>query len=341
MKGNVLLTGISGFLGSHTAIQLLEKGYEVTGTLRSLDRAESIKTMLARHTQHVDNLRFAQAELTDATVWLDLTKGMDYVQHVASPFPRELPKHEDELIVPAKNGVLNVLQAASVNRVRRVVLTSSSGNLLYGKPKGRESGTFDETVSLNGQTMSDLTPYLRSKLMAEKAAWDFMATDTSGLELVAVLPGVMLGPVLENDFGTTADIVLKMLNGSLPAVPATGFDLADVRSVADALVRAMEMPGAAGQRFAISAGFLTLREVADILRQQYPDRKIPRIVLPDFLTRVLSWFDSSLAPVLLDLGHERKVNHGKAEKLLGWQPLDNREAVISCARSLLALGLVK
>ena len=341
MKGNVLLTGVSGFLGAHTAIQLLEKGYEVTGTLRNLDRAASIKTMLAQHTPHVDRLHFAQAELTDAAVWLELTKGMDYVQHVASPFPRELPKHEDELIVPAKNGVLYVLQAAAANHVKRVVLTSSSGNLLYGKPKGQESGTFDETVALKGQNMDDLTPYLKSKLMAEKAAWDYMATDTSGLELVAVLPGLMLGPVLESDFGTTADIVLKMLNGSLPAMPATGFDLADVRSVADALVLAMETPAAAGQRVAVSAGFLTLREVADILRQQYPARKIPHRVMPDVLTRVVSWFDSSLAPVLLDLGRERKVNHHKAEQLLGWHPMDNREAVLSCARSLLDLGLVE
>lgn len=341
MKGKVLLTGISGFLGSHTAIQLLEKGYEVTGTLRSLDRAEAIKTMLARHTQRVDNLRFAQAELTDAQVWLDLIKGMDYVQHVASPFPRDLPKDEDELIVPAKNGVLHVLQAAAANGVKRVVLTSSSGSVMYGRPKGQESGLYDETAWTDVTNRADSTAYFRSKTIAEKAAWDFMAADTSGLELATVLPGLILGPVLEEDFGTSANVVLKLLDGSMPAVPALGFDVVDVRSVADLLLRAMEQPAAAGQRLLGTAGFLTFEQVAAILRTHFPDRKIPRRVLPNFLTRMLGWFDPTIRPVLLDLGQQRKCDNRKARQLLHWQPIDSQEAVISCAQSILDLGLVK
>ncbi|GGF23291.1 SDR family oxidoreductase [Hymenobacter cavernae] len=341
MKGKVLLTGISGFIGSHTAIHLLENGYEVTGTLRSLDRADAVKTMLARHTQHVDKLRFAQAELTDETVWHDLMQGMDYVQHIASPNPREVPQHEDELIVPAKNGVLHVLRAAAANGVKRVVLTSSTGALMYGRPKGRESGLYDETTWTDVTNRVDTTAYFRSKTLAEKAAWDFMAADTSELELTAVLPGLVLGPVLEEDFGNSANAVLKLLDGSMPAVPDLGFALVDVRSIADLLRRAMEQPAAAGQRFVGTAGFLTYAQIAALLRTRFPGRNIPRRVLPNLLTRLLSWFDPAIRPVLLDLGQQRKCDNRKAKELLHWQPLTQEEAVIACAQSILDLGLVK
>jgi dihydroflavonol-4-reductase len=340
MKGKVLQTGISGLLGSHTAIYLLENGYEVTGTLRSLDRAEAIKTLLARHTRHVGNLRLAQAELTDEQAWRDLTNGMHYVQHIASPFPRELPKHEYDLILPAKNGVLHMLRAAASNGVKRVVLTSSSA-VMYGRPKGQESGVYDETAWTDTTNQADTTAYYRSKTLAEKAAWDFMATDTSGLELVSVLPGLLLGPVLEEDFGTSTTIVLKLLDGSLPAVPAIGFDVVDVRSVVDLLRRAMEQPAAAGQRYLGTAGFLTYAQVAALLRTHFPGRHIPHRVLPNFLTRLFSWFDPSVRPILLDLGQQRKGDSRKAKQQLQWQALDPQEAVIACAESLLTLGLVQ
>ncbi|OOQ61693.1 SDR family oxidoreductase [Mucilaginibacter pedocola] len=341
MKKRVLLTGISGFLGSHTAIQLLNKGYEVVGTLRDQKRAEAIKNVIAKHTEHTANLSFAQAELSDEKVWAKLCEDIDYVQHIASPFPRETPKHEDELIIPAKNGVLFILKAASAAGVKRVVLTSSSSAVLYGKPAGQESGTHDETVWTDATNKADTTPYFRSKTIAEKAAWDFIKANKSGMELVTVLPGAILGPVLEDDFGTSANIVLKMMDGSMPAIPNIGFDVVDVRSVADSLILAMEKPEAAGERFISSAGFLSFPEVSAILRSKYPGRKIPKSILPNFLTRILAWFDKALGPVLLDLGKQRRANSSKARRLLGWQPIDNREAVISCAESLIALGLLK
>lgn len=341
MKGKVLVTGISGFLGAHLAIHLLENGYEVTGTLRNLKRAEAVKTLLARHTRHVGQLHLVQAELTDAPVWLEVTKGMDYVQHVASPNPRELPKNENELLVPAINGVRHVLQAAAANGVKRVVLTSSSSALMYGRPQGQESGRYDESMWTDVTNRVDNTAYYRSKTLAERAAWDFMHDDTSGLELTTVLPGLILGPVLEEDFGNSANAVLKLLDGSMPAVPDMGFDIVDVRSITDLLLRAQEQPAAAGQRFLGTAGFLTLAQMATLLRTQFPDRKIPRRVLPNFLTRALSWFDPTIRPILVDLGHRRQGDSRKARQQLGWQPLDSPTAVLACAESLLALGLVK
>ena len=341
MKEKVLLTGITGFLGSHTAIQLLEKGYEVIGTLRDLKRADHIKEIISAHTGKTTNLSFALAELSDEKIWIELTKGVDFIQHIASPFPRTLPKHEDELILPAKNGVLNILKAASLYKVKRVVLTSSSSAVLYGKQAGHESGTFNEDTWTDIMQIADTTPYFRSKTIAEHAAWEFIDSDSSGMELVTVLPGAILGPVLEEDFGTSANIVLKMLDGSIPALPNIGFDVVDVRSVAEMLILAMELPQAANERFISSAGYLSFETISALLREKYPERKIPKMILPNLLTRLFALFDKTLQPVLLDLGKIRKADNSKALKVLGWKPISNKDAVIACAESLIRLGLVK
>lgn len=337
----VLLTGVTGFLGSHTAIQLLEKGYQVIGTLRSMKRADEIRTVIAKHTSNSQHLSFVEAELSDETIWQKLTKSVDYVQHIASPFPRELPKNDDELIIPAKQGVLHILKASSKNGVKRVVLTSSSSAILYGREKHDRNGTFDETTWTDVTNLADTTPYFRSKTIAEKAARDFIARDTSGMELATVLPGAILGPVLEEDFGTSANIVIKALNGTMPAIPKIGFDMVDVRSVAELLILAMEKPEAANQRYAGSAGFMTFKEVIEILRTGFPNRKFPSLVLPDFAVRLFSNFDKTLQPILIDLSVERKLNSEKAIKQLGWQPISNKKAVLACARSVIELGIVK
>jgi len=340
MVQNVLLTGITGFLGSHTAIQLLEKGYRVIGTLRDASRTASIRATIARHTAHIDMLEIKEADLSDESVWGELTQGVTYVQHVASPFPRILPKKEEDLILPAKKGTLSILQAASQNGVKRVVITSSSGAIVYGKPKHKRKGTFDESDWTDVTNKTDTTPYFRSKTIAERAAWEFIKNDSSGMELTTVCPGAILGPVLEKDFGTSANIVIKTMDGSSPALPNIGFDIVDVRSVADLLIRAMEMPQAANQRYVGSAGFMKFKEVATIIKEANPERKIPTAVLPNFAVRFYAYIDPSLKPVLVDLGAERKVDHTKAQRELDWEPISNREAVQACAKSVLDLGIV-
>ena len=339
-KKKVLLTGVSGFLGSHTAIQLLEKGYAVTGTLRSMKRAGEIEDMIARHTSKVGALKFAEADLLDGQIWNELTKGTDFVQHVASPFPREFPRHEQDLIRPAREGALNVLKAASSNGVKRVVLTSSIAAVMYGREKGKRSAVYNESNWTDVTNRKDTTPYYRSKTLAERAAWDFMINDKSGMELVSVCPGAILGPVLERDFGTSANMVIKMLDGSMPAFPKLGFEIVDVRSVADLLIRAMEMPRAANQRFLATAGYISFAEIATILRKAYPKRKIPSMLVPSFLVELFSMFDKTLKPILADLGATRTADHSKALHMLQWQPIPNEEAVLSCARSVIGLKIV-
>ena len=340
MKKTVLLTGVTGFLGSHTTIKLLEKGYRVIGTLRDMDRAQAIRSVIEKHTQNIDSLDFAEAHLEDESVWDKLIQRVDFVQHIASPFPRELPKHENDLILPAKAGTLNIVKAAARNGVKRVVITSSVGAIVYGKPKHQRNGTFTEADWTDVANKQDSTPYFRSKTLAEKAAWEFIKKDPSGLELSVVCPGAILGPVLEKDFGTSANLVIKTMDGSSPALPDLGFDIVDVRSVADLLILAMEKPGAAGERFIATAGYMKFKEIAQVVKSAYPGKKIPTGSLPNFVVKLYSNIDKTLKPVLIDLGVSRKTGSSKAKDVLHWEPLSNREAVLSCAQSVIDLKLV-
>lgn len=335
----VLLTGVTGFLGSHTTIQLLNKDFDVIGTLRSKDRINSIRETIGKYSPNIHNLTFAEAELSDEEIWLNLTKDVDYVLHIASPFPRELPKHEKDLIEPAKRGTLNILKAATANNVKRVVMVSALGTITYGKTKEELSRVFDEDDWTDESNLKDTTAYYRSKTIAEKAAWDFLEEEQSKLEFTTICPAAILGPVIDNDYGTSANIIIGLLNGSLPALPKIEFDIVDVRSVADLLIKAMEMPQAANNRYIASAGHYNYKEIAQILKQQYPERIIPTFLLPDFITKIFSIFQPLLKPVLLE-NVTRKINSGKAEKDLNWQPLSAKEAILSCAESVLESKIV-
>ena len=339
-KKRVLLTGVTGFLGSQTTIQLLNKGYDVVGTLRSKDRINSIREVIGKHTNNINNLTFIEADLMDENIWFELTKNIDYVQHIASPFPKDIPKDENELILPAKQGTLNILKASSTNNVKRVVLVSSVGAIIYGKTKKELDNVFDENDWTDITNLKDTTAYFRSKTIAEKVAWDFIEKEKSNLELTTVCPGAILGPIIDDDYGTSANIIISLLNGSLPALPKIEFDVVDVRSVADLLIKVMEMPQAGGNRYIAVSEDLSYREIAQILKQEYPDRKIPLSELPVFATKLLSIFKPILKPILLRTV-KRKTDISKAKKELQWQPLSAKEAIISCAKSVFEKSIVK
>ena len=340
MNNKVLITGITGFLASHITIQLLNKGYKVIGTLRSHDRIDSIKSTIETHTKNIHNLSFAVADLNDDTVWDELTRDVDLIQHVASPHPRQAPKSDDELLLPAKQGTLNILKSAAKNGVKRVVMTSSLGAVAYGKSNGELKKILNEEDWTDETNLSDTTAYYRSKTVAEKAAWGFVSYRDIDLELVTICPGAILGPILESDFGTSANIVISLMDGSFPAIPKIEFDIVDVRSVADLQILAMESPTAKGKRYIATAGHLTLKEISQILKGKYPNTKIPVTELPNFVTKFLSLFQPMLKSILLET-HNRKTTNGKAINELGWVPISPQDAVISCAESLLLNKILK
>jgi nucleoside-diphosphate-sugar epimerase len=258
------------------------------------------------------------------------------VLHVASPFPSRSPAHEDELIVPAREGTLRVLRAARDAGVRRVVITSSFAAIGYGHPP--QPAPFDETYWSNIEGTA--AAYVKSKTLAERAAWNFMAEEGAALELAVVNPVAVLGPVLNADFSASIQIVRRMLTGGMPAAPHLMFGVVDVRDVADLHLRAMTHPAAKGERFLAAAGnFMALSEISQVLRTRLgaAAKRAPTRPLPNWVLRVTALFNPTVRELLPELGKTKNGSHEKASRLLGWAPRSNEDAIVATAESLLRL----
>ena len=331
----MLVTGGSGFIGSHCILDLLRAGYRVRTTVRSADREATVRELLGA--ESAEALSFVTADLTIDAGWAEAVSGCDFVLHVASPFPLGQPKHEDELIVPAREGALRVLTAARDARVKRVVMTSSFAAVGYGgTPPGRP---FTEEDWTNPEA-DGVGAYVKSKTLAERAAWDFIEREGDGLELAVVNPVGVFGPVLGSDYSTSIQLVKRLLDGAMPGIPRVAYGIVDVRDVADLHRRAMIEPAAAGERFlAIAGEFMTVAEVAALLRERLGDvaGKVPTHMLPNWLVRVVSVFDSSVRQITPELGKVKQASNAKARGVLGWTPRPNEEAIIASAESLLRL----
>lgn len=338
----VLVTGGSGFIGSHAILQLLAEGYEVRATLRSLTREAALRSLLkAAGTDPGDRLSFVEADLGKDAGWSGAVADCAYVLHVASPFPASLPKHEDELILPAREGALRVLRAARDSGVKRVVLTSSFAAIGYGQPT--RHAPFDET-SWTDPNGDDVLPYTKSKTLAERAAWDFIDKEGGELELSVVNPVAVLGPVLGPDYSTSILIVQRLMDGAVPGCPRIQFGLVDVRDVADLHIRAMTHRAAKGERFlAVAGDFMSMRDMARVLREHLgvQAKRVPTLQLPDWLVRLAALRDPAVKQILPELGRMKNATNDKAKRLLGWEPRSNEEALISTAESLVRLGLLK
>jgi nucleoside-diphosphate-sugar epimerase len=337
----VLVTGGSGFVGSRTIGRLLEEGYSVRTTVRSLARESEVRTMLATGgAPPGDRLRFFAADLERDAGWADAVTGCDYVMHVASPFPVGAPRHEDDLIVPAREGALRVLRAARAAGVRRVVLTSSFAAVGYGHPP--RAAPFDETSWTD--LRADVSAYVKSKTLAERAAWDFVTGEGRGLELSVINPVGILGPVLGPDYASSIVLLRRLLDGSLPACPRLWLGVVDVRDVADLHLRAMTAPEANGERFlAVAGDFLRIAEMAEILKRRLGPaaRRVSTRELPDVIVRVAARFVPSLRPLVAEVGKPRNATSAKARRALGWAPRSPEEALVATAESLARFGLLK
>lgn len=258
---------------------------------------------------------------------------------MASPFPTRLPKNENDLILPARSGALNIIKAATELGIPKMVMTSSAGAVVYGTHK---RGTFNESDWTDVGNKKDTTPYFRSKTIAEREAWNFIRNKKGRTELVTILPGAIIGPIIDpNDYGTSANLVKKLMDGSMPAMPKIGFEMVDVRSVADAHIKALESSVANGNRYLCANGYLTFKDMADILRKGFPDRRIPAKELPDPLVRMFSLFDQETKPILNELGSRRLLNTSKIKNELQWLPISLQSSILETAKSLIDLNFIK
>jgi nucleoside-diphosphate-sugar epimerase len=338
----VLVTGGSGFIGSHCIIQLLDAGYRVRTTVRSLTREAEVRAMLkAGGVEPGQALSFAAADLLADAGWQEAVAGCDFVLHVASPFPLRMPRHEDELIKPAREGALRVLRAAQDAGVQRVVLTSSFAAIGYGHEPTDHPFSEENWTDPNS---SHLTAYVKSKTLAERAAWEFIEREGGTLELAVINPVGVYGPVLGPDYSSSIELVQRLMDGALPGCPRLAFGIVDVRDVADAHLRAMTTPAARGERFlAVAGDFMTVQDMAHVLKTRMGEaaRRVPTRVLPDWMVRLAARLDPSIGQITPELGKTRHATNEKARHVLGWAPRSNEEALVATAESLVRLGLLR
>jgi nucleoside-diphosphate-sugar epimerase len=339
----VLVTGGSGFIGSHTTLQLLAAGHKVRVTVRNLAREPEVRALLkVGGIDAGERVSFVAADLESDAGWPQAVAGCDFVLHVASPFPATIPRNEDELIGPARDGALRVLRAARDGGVKRVVLTSSFAAIGYGHPS--QKAPFDETSWTDATGGGDVAPYVKSKTLAERAAWDFVAKEGGALEMAAVNPVGVFGPVLGPDYSTSILIVQKLMDGAVLGCPKVSFGVVDVRDVADLHLRAMTHPAASGERFLAVAGeFLTILDIAQLLKRRLgaAARRVPTRQIPNWLVRLAALRDPSIKQILPELGRRKNATSAKARNVLGWAPRTSEEAIVSTAESMVRLGLLK
>lgn len=336
----VLVTGGTGFVGVHCILQLLQKGYKVKTTLRNMNRKQEVLDMLkVGGINNFDNLEFWQADLTKDDNWANAVAGCSYVLHVASPIQLAQPKDENEMIRPAVDGVLRVLKAAKSAGVKRVVMTSNFGAVGYSH---KDPHTPITEKAWTNPNEPGLSAYNKSKVLAERAAWDFMKKEGGSMELSVINPVAIFGPSLGPDLSSGFELLKTLLDGSMKAIPKMTFNIVDVRDVADLHIRAMTTPEAKGERFlALAGGKMSMPEIADFLRKRMPQvaQKAPTRVLPNWVVGVAALFNPKAKAIHSMLRASRNVSNEKAKRVLHWQPIaNNQEAIIQTVESMLKFG---
>lgn len=338
-NATVLVTGVSGFIAKHCAVELLNAGYRVQGTVRSLGRSAQVRDTLAKHAD-TSNLEFVETDLESDAGWNEALAGCMRVLHVASPFPPAQPKDEQVLIRPAVDGTLRVLRAAKAAGVERLVHTSSTVAVQYGHPHDRTAPFIEAdwtVVDARG-----VTPYSKSKTLAERAARDFVEREGSGLHYASVNPGFVLGPALDGDVGASAQIIQMLLQGKYPGAPRLSFPCVDVRDVARMHRLALEADVPSGGRYLCVAECLWMIEIARVIRSQLgaAARKVPSRVLPDWVVKLVALFDPAARQIIPELGREVRVDNTLTRQTFGMTFLPATDAAVAMARSLIELGVV-
>lgn len=337
MAGTALVTGGSGYIAGFLIRQLIENGWTVNTTVRSLKREGEVRGWLKTDDS---KLHFFAADLENDAGWAEAMAGCTHVAHVASPFPLGVPKHADELVVPAREGALRALRFAKDAGVKRFVLTSSMAAVAYGHGSARSMYNEADWTNLDNP---DVMPYPRSKTVAERAARDWAAANAPEMEFASVNPAAVFGPLVSDDLSTSIEVVLQLLDGKVPMCPDVGFGIIDVRDVADLHYRAMTAPGIRDERYVCSGPFLKMIEVADILKANLGDkaRKVPTRKMPDWVLKLFAILRPELKQLVNELGNVRGGDSSHAEKTLGWTIRPVQESVLATANSLIERGIVK
>lgn len=337
MAKTVLITGISGFIAKHVALEFLKAGYKVRGTVRSKAKGEKVIETLKKHFDKAE-VEFFEADLSSDEGWDDAVKGCDCVAHVASPFPMAQPKDENELIKPAVDGTLRVLRAAKKAGVKRFVQTSSSVAVMYGHGHNKLNFTEDDWSVLDGP---GVTPYAKSKTLAEKAGRDFATSNGGDMHYSTVNPGLVLGPSLDGEIGTSLELVQMLLKGKYPGAPRITFPAVDVRDIAKMHLLAMETKESSGGRYIGCSDVVWMIDMARALQRGLGDKakKVPKFELPNFMVKFVAIFDPAARSITGELGLDRSMDNSRTKKALGIEFIPVGGAAVASGESLIEHGL--
>ena len=335
----VLLTGISGWLGKHTAIELLKSGYSVIGTVRNKELIESTKDTLSKYTS-LDNLSFTQIDLLEGG-WDKITLGCDYVVHMASPFPIKVSNDPNHLLPVAKEGTLRVLKAAIKNDVKQIILTSSLV-AMFRQPNRSNPYSVSENDWSDVNWKKGMSDYFLSKTAAEKAAWDFMKSKGFKERLTTINPGGVFGDALDKKGGTSIEYAKQFLKGKFPAAPKWGVLISHANDVAKSHVACLGNTNVAGRRLIVGKEVKTLLELSNMMAEVAPEyaKKLPKKELPNFMVKLFSYLDSSAKTMIPDLELKMHVDTSYAEKLLDIKFLSAKESISDMTKSVIRLGMV-
>lgn len=338
----VLVTGGSGFVGGHCIVLLLQKGYKVRTTVRSLPKKDAVIEMLKNGgINSYENLSFIEADLSNDKNWDEATKGCDYVLHIASPIHLAVPKDENEMIKPAVEGTLRVLKASKNAGVKRVVMTSNFGAVGYSHKDPTTLITEESWTDINEKGLS---AYNKSKIMAEKSAWNFVKNEGDDLELTVINPVAIFGPSLNATLSSGFELLKNVLDGTMKRIPNLELAIVDVRDLADIHIKAMESTKANGQRFlALSDGSITLPQISQKLKNKMPQftKKASTKAVPNWVVKLAGLFDAKAKALAPMLGVNRKASNEKAKTILGWKPRTSEEALIATVESLVKFKNLK
>ncbi len=333
----ILVTGATGFIGLHCIAQLLEQGYAVVGTIRTPSRVDEVKKAIAAQGLSTDQLSFVEADLLQDNGWDQAVAGCDYVLHVASPFIVGLPKHEDDLIIPAVEGTRRVVEASIRASVKKIVLTSSCAAIV----ETHDGKTYYSEADWSDATHKKTPAYYKSKTLAEQKAWALIEAQTGAkpTKLAVINPAGVIGPTLSDDIGTANEIVRQIIAGEVPGCPRVHLGFVDVRDVAAAHILAMQNAAADGERFIISEREFWFKELCEVLKQEGHD-KVPVRELPNWLVKLIGLLRPETRQISQMVGQARYTPADKARKTLNWQPRSAADSLRDTAAQLVEMGIV-
>ncbi len=340
MPRKIFITGISGFLASHITLQLLKSGVSVTGSVRSIAKGEHIRAVLDNHGADTSRLSFTELDLLKDDGWTEAIAGHDDLIHTASPFVTTIPRDPQVLIRPAVEGTVRALHAGLAANVKRIVLTSSIVAVANGHGKNHtEVLTEKDWTNIAG---ADVTPYVLSKTLAERKAWQIVEDAGKKNILTVINPGLILGPVLENDVGTSGALILKMLQGGFPGAPDLCFACIDARDAASLHINALDNDDLAGRRCLAAGDSIRMVDLARSMAKDFPDyaKQLPTRQLPGFMVKLVALFDADAKTAARTIGYWHNLDSREAVKLLGRDLTSSKIAAREMAQSMIDLGLV-